>query len=149
MDVISETAIPWNEEAVSLENVNVLTQWSYTNRLYATAGWVTKRGNAQMVQLTSFGCGPDAVSADEVREILHRGGKIHTLIKMDEIANLGAVKIRLRSMLDAVKSNISKMRVPGTGTTKTRSVVDEDRKRTLIAPILFTSDPVRFQAPRL
>jgi predicted nucleotide-binding protein (sugar kinase/HSP70/actin superfamily) len=135
VDVISETAVPLNADAVSLEDVNVLTQWSYANRLYAAAGWVTDTANAQMVQLSSFGCGPDAVSTDEVKEILRCGGKIHTLLKMDEIANLGAVRIRLRSMLDAVKEKNGKTNATGTGTMKkNRAVVEEDRKRILIAP---------------
>ncbi|MCB4203482.1 acyl-CoA dehydratase activase [Deferribacterales bacterium Es71-Z0220] len=135
VDVISETAVPLNADAVSLEDVNVLTQWSYANRLYAAAGWVTDTANAQMVQLSSFGCGPDAVSTDEVKEILRHGGKIHTLIKMDEIVNVGAVRIRLRSMLDAVKEKNGKTNATGTGTMKkNRAVVEEDRKRILIAP---------------
>jgi predicted nucleotide-binding protein (sugar kinase/HSP70/actin superfamily) len=135
VDVISETAVPLNADAVSLEDVNVLTQWSYANRLYAAAGWVTDTANAQMVQLTSFGCGPDAVSTDEVKEILRYGGKIHGLIKMDEISNLGAVRIRLRSMLEAVKEKNGKTRATGAGTMKKdRAVVEEDRKRILIAP---------------
>jgi predicted nucleotide-binding protein (sugar kinase/HSP70/actin superfamily) len=135
VDVISETAVPLNADAVSLEDVNVLTQWSYANRLYAAARWVTNTANAQMVQLTSFGCGPDAISADEVKEILRHGGKIHTLIKMDEIVNVGAVRIRLRSMLEAVKEKNGKTNATGTGTMKkNRAVVEEDRKRILIAP---------------
>jgi predicted nucleotide-binding protein (sugar kinase/HSP70/actin superfamily) len=135
VDVISETAVPLNADAVSLEDVNVLTQWSYTNRLYAAAKWVTDTANAQMVQLTSFGCGPDAVSTDEVKEILSYGGKIHGLIKMDEISNLGAVRIRLRSMLEAVKEKNGKTRTTGAGTMKKdRAVVVEDRKKILIAP---------------
>ncbi len=135
VDVISETAVPLDADAVSLKDVNVLTQWSYANRLYAAAGWVTNAANAQMVQLTSFGCGPDAVSADEVKEILRCGGKIHALIKMDEIANLGAVRIRLRSMLDAAKEQNGKTRATGAGKIKTdRAVVGEDSKKILIAP---------------
>ncbi|MDY6850336.1 MAG: acyl-CoA dehydratase activase-related protein [Thermodesulfobacteriota bacterium] len=135
VDVISETAVPLNADAVSLKNVNVLTQWSYANRLYAAAGWVTDTANAQMVQLTSFGCGPDAVSTDEVKEILRCGGKIHSVIKMDEIANLGAVRIRLRSMLDAANEANGKTRRAGEAKIKTdRAVVGEDRKRTLITP---------------
>lgn len=135
VDVISETAVPLHANAVSLENINVLTQWSYANRLYAAAGWVTKTATAQMVQLTSFGCGPDALSTDEVKDILRCGGKVHTLIKMDEIANLGAVRIRLRSMLDAVKENNGKTGTTGAGAMKTnRVVMDKDSERTLIAP---------------
>jgi len=135
VDVISETSVPLSADAVSLETVNVLTQWSYVNRLYAAAGWVTQTPNAQMVQLTSFGCGPDAISTDEVKEILRYGGKVHTLIKMDEIANLGAVRIRLRSMLDAVKENDGKTWSAAIYTIKkNRTVMDEDRKRILITP---------------
>ncbi|BBO93075.1 acyl-CoA dehydratase activase [Desulfosarcina ovata] len=135
VDVVSETALPLNADTVSLEDVNVLTQWSYTNRLYTAAWWVTNTANTQMVQLTSFGCGPDAISADEVKEILRYGGKIHTLIKMDEIANLGAVRIRLRSMLEAVKEKNGKTRAAGGGTMQTgRAVVGKAGKRTLIAP---------------
>ncbi|GAB6909863.1 putative CoA-substrate-specific enzyme activase [Desulfosarcina cetonica] len=134
-DVISETAIPFNAEAVSLENTGVLTQWSYTNRLYAAAEWVARSDKIQMVQLTSFGCGPDAVSTDEVKEILHHGKKAYTLIKMDEIANLGAVRVRLRSMLEAVKENSRKEWSSRTGERKTNRIfMGEDRERILIAP---------------
>lgn len=135
VDVISETALPLNPDGVRLEGVNVLTQWSYTNRLYAAARWITGRANAQMVQLTSFGCGPDAISADEVKEILRRGGKIHTLIKMDEIANLGAARIRLRSMLDALaeKNGETKAAV-AVATRRGPSIGKGGRKKILIAP---------------
>jgi len=135
VDVISETAVPLNTDSVSMEDINVLTQWSYTNRLYAVAKWVTENHNAQLVHITSFGCGPDAVSADEVREIIRSSSKIHTLIKMDEIANLGAVKIRLRSMLEAVKENKGNTRVSGADRKKTnRLAMDIDSKKTLIVP---------------
>jgi predicted CoA-substrate-specific enzyme activase len=107
VDVISEAAVPLNNDTVSLESVNVLTQWSYTNRLYAVAKWVKQNNNVQLVQITSFGCGPDAVSTDEIREILHPD-KIYTLIKIDENSNLGAIKIRLRSMLETVRKKIEK-----------------------------------------
>jgi len=72
VDVLSEHAVIAASESSSLAEVNVLTQWSYANRLYAAALWVNQNRNARMVQLTSFGCGPDAVSADETKEILRR-----------------------------------------------------------------------------
>jgi len=134
VDVISENAVPADTD-MALDDVNVLTQWSYVNRLYEAAGWAVKNQNAQLVQLTSFGCGPDAVSADEVREIIRNHGKIYTLIKMDEIANLGSVKIRLRSMLEAVKENTARShRKRGNGKKANRTFMQKDRKRTLIAP---------------
>ena len=134
VDVISEHAVP-TDEYCSLSDVNVLTQWTYANRLYAAAKWVCNNSVAQLVQLTSFGCGPDAVSADEVREIIRDSGKVYTLIKMDEISNLGAVRIRLRSMLEAVKENRDKhQREMNKGKKVPRVFLPEDRKKTLIAP---------------
>ena len=78
----------------------VLNQWTYHARLYAAAKFVTKQQgvNISLVQLVSFGCGVDAVTTDETREILEAGGKLYTQIKIDEITNLGAVRIRLRSL---------------------------------------------------
>jgi predicted CoA-substrate-specific enzyme activase len=133
-DVISEDALSVDKNQ-SLADVNVLTQWTYVNRLYAAAQWVGKSRHAELVHLTSFGCGPDAVSADEVREIITNSEKIYTLIKMDEIANLGAVRIRLRSMLEAVKENRDKpQNSGGKGKRVNRVFMPQDRKRTLIAP---------------
>ncbi|MBE6543507.1 MAG: 2-hydroxyglutaryl-CoA dehydratase [Ruminococcaceae bacterium] len=78
----------------------VLNQWTYHARLYTAAEWVARQENENihMVQLVSFGCGVDAVTTDEVRAILESRGKPYTQIKIDEIANLGAIKIRLRSL---------------------------------------------------
>ena len=83
--------------------VAVLNQWTWHARLYAAAQFVTERENVHLVQLISFGCGLDAVTSDEVKDILKRGGRIYTLIKIDEVSNLGAAKIRLRSLMEAVK----------------------------------------------
>ncbi|MEG2488728.1 MAG: 2-hydroxyacyl-CoA dehydratase, partial [Anaerorhabdus sp.] len=73
------------------------------SRLYAAADVVTKEKNMNLIQLVSFGCGVDAITADEVRLLLNKGNKIYTQIKIDEITNLGAVKIRLRSLFAALK----------------------------------------------
>ena len=77
----------------------VLNQWTYHARLYNSAEFVTKHKNSELVQLVSFGCGIDAITTDEVREILEKNAKLYTQIKIDEINNLGAAKIRIRSML--------------------------------------------------
>ena len=82
--------------------VGVLNQWSYHSRLYAGARYVASQEDMHLVQLVSFGCGIDAITTDEVREILEREGKIYTQIKIDEITNLGAVRIRLRSLFAAI-----------------------------------------------
>ncbi len=82
----------------------VLNQWTYHARLYAAAKYVVDSGDKRLnlVQLVSFGCGVDAITGDEVRAILEAGGRIYTQIKIDEITNLGAVRIRLRSLFAAL-----------------------------------------------
>ncbi len=83
----------------------VLNQWTYHSRLYCAADFVSRSDNPDinLVQLVSFGCGVDAVTTDEVRKILWKNSKIYTQLKIDEITNLGAVKIRLRSLFAAVE----------------------------------------------
>ena len=83
--------------------VHVLNQWTYHARLYRAAAFVATQPDMEFVQLVSFGCGVDAITTDEARAILERAGKYYTQIKIDEIANLGAVKIRLRSLLGALE----------------------------------------------
>ena len=80
----------------------VLNQWTYHSRLYAAAKYCCTQPDMDLVQLVSFGCGVDAITTDETREILHRGGKLYTQLKIDEITNLGAVRIRLRSLFAAL-----------------------------------------------
>jgi predicted nucleotide-binding protein (sugar kinase/HSP70/actin superfamily) len=87
----------------SSQRVNVLNQWTYHARLYNSARYAATHDNTQLVQLVSFGCGIDAITTDEVREIMERAGKLYTQIKIDEINNLGAARIRIRSMLEASK----------------------------------------------
>ncbi len=85
-------------------STKVLNQWTYHARLYAAARYVAECGDPRvnLVQLVSFGCGVDAITGDEVRSILEEGGRIYTQIKIDEITNLGAVRIRLRSLFAAL-----------------------------------------------
>lgn len=83
--------------------VGVLNQWTYHSRLYKAAEYVTKHDDCQLVQLVSFGCGVDAITTDEVRAILESKNKLYTQLKIDEITNLGAVKIRLRSLMGAIE----------------------------------------------
>ncbi len=84
--------------------VLVLNQWTFHSRLYAAAKYILTQPDMNLVQLVSFGCGVDAITTDETREILEAGGKIYTQIKIDEITNLGAVKIRLRSLFAALEA---------------------------------------------
>ncbi len=84
--------------------LRVNDQWMYHTRLYAAANFVKVRDDLDLIQLNSFGCGLDAVTTDEVSEILTRSGKIYTCLKIDEVNNLGAARIRVRSLLAAIRS---------------------------------------------
>ena len=83
--------------------IRVVDQWAFHSRLYAAAAFVGKHENLELVQLNSFGCGVDAVTTDQVEEILSSYNKMYTLIKIDEINNLGAVRIRIRSLIASMK----------------------------------------------
>lgn len=98
--VITEESVAYLSEKISTA---VLNQWTYHSRLYCAANYVTGQSDMELVQLVSFGCGIDAITTDEVRSILERKDKIYTQIKIDEINNLSAVNIRLRSLLGALE----------------------------------------------
>ena len=100
--VVTEDSVNLNEDKFP---VNVLNQWTYHSRLYSAAKYVAGCGDPMinLVQLVSFGCGVDAITTDEVRSILQSGGKLYTQLKIDEISNPGAVRIRLRSLFAALE----------------------------------------------
>ncbi len=98
--VVSEDCVAYLHHT---PKVRVLNQWTYHARLYRAAAYVSTQPDMELVQLVSFGCGVDAITTDEVRRILEAGGKYYTQLKIDEITNLGAVKIRLRSLLGALE----------------------------------------------
>ena len=98
--VLSEDAV---FDEADIVKVNVLNQWTYHARLYRAAEYACRNEDVNIVQLVSFGCGLDAITTDEVRSIMEKNDKLYTQIKIDEINNLGVVKIRLRSMLAAIE----------------------------------------------
>ncbi len=98
--VISEDAVACMEPQFK---VNILSQWTYHQRLFSAAKYVSGQNDMYMVHLVSFGCGLDALTSDEVRSILEVYGQLYTQIKIDEVTNLGAVKIRLRSLVAAIE----------------------------------------------
>lgn len=99
--VLTEDCIAHRAEKVM--SLRVVDQWIYHSRLYKSAAYIAKKDNLEIIQLTSFGCGIDAVTADQVAEIIENAGKVYTLLKIDEGANLGAARIRIRSLLAAIK----------------------------------------------
>lgn len=98
--VLTEDSI---SHLTDVEDLRVVDQWVYHSRLYAAAKVACKIPNLELVQLNSFGCGIDAITAEQVQEILEQHGKIHTLLKIDEGSNLGAVRIRIRSLKAAMR----------------------------------------------
>ncbi len=100
--VVSEDAVaPLLSPEECFASLHVLNQWTYHSRLYAAAHYVTQHPDCQLVQFVNFGCGCDAITADECRRILEAQGRIYTQLKIDDIENLGAAKIRLRSLFSA------------------------------------------------
>ncbi|MHB8963913.1 MAG: acyl-CoA dehydratase activase-related protein [Saccharofermentanales bacterium] len=128
--------------------IRVVDQWTYHSRLYEAAATVISHPELELVQLTSFGCGLDAVTSDQVQEILESHGKIYTLLKIDEISNLGAARIRLRSLKVALDERAAgKIRNPQKViigyTLKRREFTSEMKKRhTIIGPQM---SPVHFR----
>ena len=105
--VVTEDAV---SHMVEKFPTTVLNQWTYHSRLYAAARYCCSQPDMDLVQLVSFGCGVDAITTDETRAILERGGKLYTQLKIDEITNLGAVRIRLRSLFAALEEKEAERR---------------------------------------
>ena len=99
--VLTEDSIP--AEAPAIRPLRVNDQWVYHSRLYTAAQFAAGREDLELIQLNSFGCGLDAVTTDQVCEILEACGKMYTVLKIDEVNNLGAARIRVRSLLSAMR----------------------------------------------
>ncbi|MBQ8623815.1 MAG: 2-hydroxyacyl-CoA dehydratase [Oscillospiraceae bacterium] len=100
LTVFTEDSLPTDFEEGPLR---VTDQWVYHSRLYTAAEFVSHRNDLELIQLNSFGCGLDAVTTDQVQEILENSGKLYTVLKIDEVNNLGAARIRIRSLLAAMQ----------------------------------------------
>ncbi|MFZ5975273.1 MAG: acyl-CoA dehydratase activase-related protein [Bacillota bacterium] len=129
--------------------LRVKDQWAYHSRLYAAASFVAGREDVELIQLTSFGCGLDAVTSDQVSEILQSKNKIYTLIKIDEGSNLGAARIRIRSLKVAVEERRlrreeEKRAAAGAEETKAPRLFTQEmkKKHTIIVPQM---SPIHFQ----
>ncbi|MEG0468878.1 MAG: 2-hydroxyacyl-CoA dehydratase, partial [Longicatena sp.] len=97
--VLSEDCI---EKQPTMPKLHTLNQWTFHSRMYNAAQFVTTQENMELIQLVSFGCGIDSITSDEVKDLLRDNNKLYTQIKIDEVDNLGAVKIRCRSLLAAM-----------------------------------------------
>ncbi len=115
----------------------VRDQWAYHSRLYEAAAFVKTREDLELIQLNSFGCGLDAVTTDEVRDILNAAGKIYTTLKIDEVSTLGAARIRIRSLIAAIEDRKEKHIVPKKGDASLKRVVftkEMKKNYTVICP---------------
>ncbi len=122
-----------------VENLRVVNQWVYHSRLYGAAKVVAKMPNLELVQLNSFGCGLDAVTTDQVEEIMEQYGRIYTVLKIDEGSNLGAVRIRLRSLKAAIKEREKATVLPIKKIEETEKIIftkDMKKEHTLLLPML-------------
>ncbi len=146
MVVVTEDSISNNVDV--RESLRVLDQWSYHSRLYKAAKVVRENDDMEMIQLNSFGCGIDAITSDQVDEILKKAGKMYTVLKIDEGSNLGAAKIRIRSLKAAVEErnkhqqNQYIVKIADDKNIKRKFTKDMKNKYTLLIPQM---SPVHFQ----
>lgn len=134
VDVVTEDIVRYEELGQS--DSHIIKQWSYVNRIVRAAEWVAStKENVHYVQLTSFGCGPDAFILDEVSDILKRGGKNLTLLKVDDVNNVGSLRLRIRSLVESLsfKNNESDSQKLGSFVT-TPEFLRADKKRKILVP---------------
>ncbi len=139
--VLTEDCLPTSP----VRPIRVTDQWSYHSRLYSAAQYVASSERLDLLQLNSFGCGLDAVTTDQVHEILDNSEKLYTLLKIDEINNLGAARIRIRSLIAAIAQRQGKNTAPKPSVKYERTVFSEQMKQdgyTIIAPQMA---PIHFE----
>jgi len=142
--VLTEDSIPADFSAIRPLRVN--DQWVYHSRLYTAAQFAATRDDLELIQLNSFGCGLDAVTTDQVCEILEACGKMYTVLKIDEVNNLGAARIRVRSLLSAMRmreeQGIARCAAPAAYERQTFTKAMFDRGYTILAPNM---SPIHFE----
>jgi predicted nucleotide-binding protein (sugar kinase/HSP70/actin superfamily) len=154
--VLTEDSVPLPADA-HLDNKHIVSLWQFSNRALYAARWACQQPDVEVVQLNSFGCGPDAIAVDEARHMLNEHGKGHTIIRVDEIESTGSTRLRLRSMVESMRwagvgpngsngKNGTNGRKPAfTPRTVTRLFQPEDRaRRTILVPDFsrFTTMPI-------
>jgi predicted CoA-substrate-specific enzyme activase len=136
VEVFTDDVFLTNEQS-EFNDLNIISQWSYPNRVVKAAMEVAKLPqNVQLVQLNSFGCGPDSFFMDEIGDILKQAGKNHTILRIDEIASPGSIRLRLRSLIESLKAIQEKESIKEIKSFENYGVAytKEDRKKTILAP---------------
>lgn len=120
---------------IDLPGVNYLSQWSYPNRIMKSAAWVAREGEeVQYMQLTSFGCGPDAFLTDEVQALLRNHGKNLTLLKIDDVNNTGSLKLRVRSLIESLRTKTQETKNDRSDTVSLPPYTEKHTGRKIIVP---------------
>ena len=138
-----------SEDIVRAKNIDTndtfsITQWNYVNRILKAAKWVTQQNQqVQLMQMTSFGCGPDAFLLDEMKYILERHHKTLTILKIDDVNHLGSLRLRVRSLVESLEFS-QEIKHPVQVFTRNKIFQKEDRKRLILAPYFS-----EFQSPIL
>ena len=121
-------------EEIPVTDTHYVAQWAYANRILRAAEWVAQQDDSvQFVQLTSFGCGPDALITDEVRDVLNRHGKSFTLLKIDDVSNTGSLRLRIRSLVESLRLGHAPKREVRPFVT-TPDFQEKDRRRKILVP---------------
>ena len=134
VDVITDDIVRGDGSMVS--DAHFVAQWAYTNRILKAAEWVAgQSANVQFMEMTSFGCGPDAFLTEETRNLLKRHGKTLTLLKIDDVSHIGSLKLRVRSTIESLRRAVQGMNSTSVLPFATTPVYRKaDRRRKIIAP---------------
>ena len=126
------------QQEVSIESANFLAQWAFPDRILKAAEWAAGQGeDVQFMQLTSFGCGPDAFLTDEIGRLLHARGKNLTLLKIDDVNNIGSLRLRVRSLIESLNVGLKGRRAQGE-TSPTLPIYNKEQRRKKIIIPFFT-----------
>ncbi len=140
LPLVSEDAV--YHKKVKFRQVGLVNQWSYHARLYHAAQYAVEHDNVTLIQLSSFGCGLDAITTDQVKSILTTHQRIYTMIKLDEVNNLGAARIRLRSLLAALQRHKTLPYQPIPFVDRPKFTMECRRTHTILAPQMA---PIHFE----
>lgn len=132
-DVITDDIVRGMD--IDISDAQFVPQWSYPTRILKAAKWVSQQGSdLQLVQMTSFGCGPDAFLVDEVGAMLRRMGKTFTILKIDDVCNIGSLKLRVRSIIESLKFSNEEAKKLKDKFLTTPIFTKSDKKKKIIAP---------------
>ncbi|PTL33253.1 2-hydroxyglutaryl-CoA dehydratase [Prevotella sp. oral taxon 376] len=136
VNVISDDIVR-GDDSVDSGETYLVKQWAYMNRIIKSGQWAAGQpDNLHFVQMTSFGCGPDAFIQDEIRDILKRHGKPFTLLKIDDVSNIGSLKLRVRSLIESLKAKNDDYQHRTRQFETTRVFRQADTRRKILAPYM-------------